>query len=263
MDWNEIIRALAMTQAKTVRPEGIFRDPIGMLNQVRWNIPMGQPMDQRTVADMNITLSPKSCLGRVALAAALVEKYFKSAELRYGEVWQDGLRDEMLLLYKENPEDITILEEVLIYEEPHAVLVCNGVQFDPIFTFIGRNLRHPVVQEFPVWEAIASSRFVSRAWMAEDMEEKSRNLSEAEKICPGTTLVMENLLGMYAAIGNIPAAVDIGKKLLQRRPTARLFFSMYSLTFEKKYFECLVERYGINVVDCIEKEVAAGESGAV
>ena len=104
------------------------------------------PLDQQEVVVNNLELNQKSCLGRLALAAAVAEKHFPGIKVFGAEVWEDGLRNRLLAMLKVDPslaDDPSFWRELLLYEEPHAVLYFQGRQYDPLETVLHEPIRHP------------------------------------------------------------------------------------------------------------------------
>src|SRR6056297_3149648 len=85
----------------------------------------GQYVDQRKMAEFNLDLDNRSCLGRVAQSAAVIEKHFPDINLHIGEVRKDWFAEKMLEMLALDPKrayDSSFMSELLMYEEPHMVL---------------------------------------------------------------------------------------------------------------------------------------------
>jgi len=185
------------------------------LGCIHWNHLCTGNFSQQDIAVMNLALDPHSCLGRIALSISLIEKYFPelTPEVRCAEVTSDFFRAQMLRQWSERYSSQKLppegwLEELLMYEEPHAILTIGGQQFDPLFCLFAGGIRypgeemvHPAVQEFSSWEAVTAFRLVSKANLLTNIEQKVDLLRKANSVCPGTCLVWQNLIGPLMLIG--------------------------------------------------------------
>ncbi|MFW5888164.1 MAG: hypothetical protein ACOCVY_00415 [Patescibacteria group bacterium] len=202
--------------------------------------------DQREIAKYNLELDARSCLGRLAQAAAIAEKHFPGSHLQAAEVRQDRLAEIMIKKLKENPkkmEDGSFMSELLMYEKPHMVLLVDGIQFDPLSLYAGWNIEHPKVAPFPLWEAIASSKLVSRSYLEKIPEIKSRILQMAESICPSTSLVRENVCHLLGIMGARKDLIKEVKWCVEARPCARNLAILYLLTEDLNVYYLLVISY--------------------
>lgn len=233
-------------------------NPFDLLKSVAWVIPQGTFPSQEEISQWNIKLDEKGCLGRVAQSAIIVEEVFPLASIMYGEVWQDALRNEILknLRQRIKTGEATKeeLEDILLYEEPHAVLMIDGRQYDPLSNQLGFNLEHPRVQRFPVWEAITAARIVSKAHLEKNPANKLELLTQAEKLCPRTMLVAENRAAAWWFAGHERRTLQALREILSRRPTARCLFSIWALTEDRKYLNWLNEVYSPLMAEILQKE---------
>lgn len=236
-----------------------YSNPKEALKNFPWNFGQGIEINQREMAEWNLVLDGRSCLGRTAQAAALIELHFPDSQIGYAEVISDHLRRDMIdqvhesLPYDEKLRD-EWLKEVLMYEEPHAVVIVDSEQFDPLSTIYPIEINHPKIQPHPLWEGVASSVKVAESWLENDPEKKLEILETAERICPGTTVVEENKAGILITLGKIDEAIDIMKDLLERRPTARTLFCLYLLTQDEQYKQRLDKEYTPYMIDILKKE---------
>ncbi len=250
MDIVQEIRELAYEQAKGLSCQ-IKSNPIDTLKTIQFEVSIVQEVNQEKIANLNVNLEPGSCLGNLVQAAVVAEKYFPGAKIEMAEVWEDFLRNFMLEMLKKNPStryDSSFMRELLMYEEPHAVVLINGVQFDPLSVQLGQDIEHPRIQLFPLWAGIANSFLVSNAWLEPDPEKKLRILERAEKICPETTLVAENIAEPLELLGKIDETIKKVKWALKRRLCARTLYVLYSLTEDKVYYNQLINTYTEEIV---------------
>jgi len=204
--------------------------------------------EQKTLAEMNLELDPKGCLGRTALAAALVEEYFPDTRLQYAEVNRDYFRDMLLWQWRALYNNLLLpgddwIEEFLIYEEPHSVLIVDGKQFDPLFCVYASQtggsieaLEHPSITSFPLWEAMVAARMTSEAWLIQDKKRKLEKLREAERVCPGTAIVKQNLIEPLLDMGTVDGydeALRGVRDLCDNRPTVRSFLALEEVFGER------------------------------
>lgn len=242
---------LAYEQASKVN----FRSglsPLETFLSIEFFIPRSQFVDQETVAKQNLELDPQSCLGRVAVIAAIMEQYHSKTSLLLGEVWNDYFKELMIRKLRIAPslaDDPSFMQELLMYEEPHAVIVADGVQqLEPLSLEFGELIKHPTVETFPLWEALAASATVSEAWLENDPSKRLVLLNQAEEVCPGLTLVIENMVESYELLGRLDEAIASVRWALKRRPCARTLYVMHLLTKDPQFYERLVENYTDKIV---------------
>ncbi len=229
------------------------------LRNFPWNFETGVNVDQRQMSEYNLLLDGRSCLGRTAQAAALVELQFPKETVGCAEVLSDHLGGDMLtqvhdsLPYDEKLRD-EWLKEVLLYEEPHAVVTVDGKQFDPLSTVFPVEIEHPKVQEHPLWEGIASAMMIAEAWLEDNPDKKLQILENAEKQCPGTTVVAENKASALILLGREDEAVILLKDVLVKRPCARTLFCLWLLTQDDEYKQRLDKEYTPYMIEILKKE---------
>lgn len=229
----------------------ILSKPLETVKTIKFDIPRGQSVDQAIISAQNLELDQASCLGRVAQSAAVIEKHFKETDLTLAEVWEDNLRNIMLAKLDANESlvyDPTFMDELLMYEDPHTVILVDGVQFDPLSLELGFNIEHPRIKSFPLWESIVSSVLVSRAWLENDPSKKLEILETAESICPGLTLVKENIVSAYILLDETDKAIEAVKWCHEKRPCARMIYVLYLLTNERIYHDQLTKTYTKEII---------------
>jgi len=202
-----------------------------------------QISDQAELSRLNLELDPKGCLGRVALCFAIIEKHFPAEfeRFEYGEVTVDWFWLKLMKQWKDHYDPALTplpegwVDELLMYEEPHGVVVGKGgYQFDPLSVLmVGQQVWHPGAFTYEPWPAITSAMFVSQSLLAQNPLEKLRLLREAESACPGTCLVKQNRVLPLTMIGCNVEAAGILRNLASVRPSARLFFVLETLFGEK------------------------------
>jgi hypothetical protein len=245
MEIMEKVRNMAHEQAKKLTYK-TGTNPIEVLLSIKFNFKQAQTADQDEMIKANLSLADSSCLGRVAQAGAIIEKLFPLLRLEFGEIWQDRLASwliEDLAKYPKKKLDPGFMQELLMYEEPHAVLVIEGVQFEPLSNVLEIEINHPRVQSFPLWEGIASSYLVSLANTQTNQTKRLSLLDQAEKICPNTTLVKENQCESLESLGKLTELKDNLSWLLERRPVARTLYCAYLITKNPRHYQLLIEKY--------------------
>jgi len=90
---------------------------------------------------MEMVMSAQDCVGRAVLAAGLIQA--ENLELQFGEVLKDWFANYLL---QQDNQPLEVLKEVVYYEIPHAVVVINGKQFDPISAIlpVGLDITHKI-----------------------------------------------------------------------------------------------------------------------
>jgi hypothetical protein len=238
----------------------LHETPMATLRAYPWVISQGTAASQEQIMEWNFTLDTKSCLGRVARAIAIVERHFPHTHVGYGEVWSDYLAGRLLVQVHCKPEQAKalrcgMLEEVLMYEDPHAVALIDGEQFDPLSTVAQMGeIRHPRIEPFPAWEGVRSARLVSIANQEKDAEKRLKLLDDAERLCPGTVLVAENRVGPLLLLGRAAEATALLKTCLSRRPTARTLFVLWLCTEKQEYLEQLEQVYTPQMTELLRQE---------
>lgn len=227
-------------------------DPIQSLQALRWKIPAQGT--QIAVTEANLRLEPTYCLGRVALGAAYLERYFPTTRIEYAEVLTDALAN---ILKRTLSHSVTEdkLRELLQYEEPHCVLLIDGTQFDPLSIEVGFPIEHPRVAPYPIWEGVASGWLVAKSLSEPNADVRIKFLQEAEAMCPNTTLVAENKCAAYLSLNRYDEAETELKKAITKRPTARSLFCAYLLG-DSTAHRRLVQEYSVEMVSLLRREVA-------
>lgn len=229
-------------------------NPFQTLRKIDWDIPVDMEINQEIIARFNIELDKKSCLGRVAQSAAIIERYFPDCRLSYAEVLEDSLRNMMFDVLKKEGARESILKDILLYEEPHAVILINESQYDPISNVLGVNIRHPKIKIFSLWKGICSSWLVSKAFLHPNPSARLVILEQAQLLCPGTTLVAENKVGVFVMLDKVERAIFELEGLLEKRPTARTLFSLYLLTKNKTYYRKIKKIYSPLMIGILKRE---------
>ncbi len=259
---NEILREIEETRELAYKKsESIDYQPretlIETANAIPFDIPTGPLPEQDYIARKNIELDEESCLGRVAQAGAFIERLFPEADVKYAEVWKDRFAEILIDVLKKEPEkrfDPSFMTELLMYEEPHAILTINGHQYEPLSRKLGVNIEHPRIKEFGLWEGITSSRMVSKSNLESDPKKRLYILDKAEEICPGTTLVRENKAGILVYLDRTREAIESIEWLLERRPCARTLLTHYLLTGSMESYETLKNTYTEEIIKYIMPE---------
>ncbi|MFA5961466.1 MAG: hypothetical protein WC848_02170 [Parcubacteria group bacterium] len=235
---------------------GNHKDAVSLLRNFPFYFSTDQNISQLQIATYNLELDGRGCLGKVAQAGAVVEKEFPEVKLMLGEVLEDFFCNILLDILKKDPDQPdSFFEELLMYEEPHSVLVVDGKQFEPLSIPFERDVSHPKIKALPFWEAVTASRLISMAWLEKNPYRKIRILAEAEKICPGMIATKENLSSYLLLVDEEREAIKLAEETLSIRPTARSMYFLYLLTKDKKYIELVETKYSPVVVHLLEKEV--------
>jgi hypothetical protein len=232
----------------------LYGSPIETLKGLHFNIPVDDYFTQNDLTHMNLELDERSCLGRLAQASAFIEQNFSGSNFKYGEVWKDMLASILIKRLEDEPElgnDPTYLRELLMYEEPHSVILVNGNQYDPLSVGLDFEIVHPTVMGFDLWEGIASSYMVSESYLEQDLGERLKILDEAEKICPGTTFVRENTINPLYELGRTEEANTALEWVLERRPCARTLYVHHFLTESGESYQRLLKTYSNNIINPI------------
>lgn len=247
----------------------IFSDPLVTLFNFPWDLKFDAinansnffQESQKNIACHNLALNGRSYLGRIAQAAALVETQFSLRHLiTYGEVLSDRLRQDLLnrIRLEGLPENSIHREErlleILLYEEPHAVILVDGIQFDPLSTIYPIEIIHPKIQEHEIWSAIASSMLVSVAQLKDSPELKLEILEEAERLSPGLAMIVKNRAEAYLLLKQKAKAIVLLESFLIQKSCARTLFLLWRLTDNRDYYNWLCDEYTPSMVRILQKE---------
>ncbi|MEI7425832.1 MAG: hypothetical protein WCK16_02825 [Candidatus Moraniibacteriota bacterium] len=237
-----------------------FNNAFDLLKNFPFDFSTERGMSQQQIAFLNLKLDGCGCLGKVAQAGAMVEKKFPDAKLMFGEVLEDFFCNILLdMLKKEITQPDSFFEELLMYEEPHSVLLVDGKQFEPLSIPYQQDIAHSKIAVLPFWEAVTASILISTAWVEHNPHRKVKILAEAEMICPGMTAVKENLASCLLLLNRKQYSIKLAEEILVVRPTARLMYFLFILTEDEKYIKMIEEKYSSRVVDLLEKEVIENE----
>jgi hypothetical protein len=239
----------------------IFESPTRTLLEFPWRVGGQDPASQTQYATWNLELNPHSCLGKTAIAGLLCEKHFPDTELQGGEVLQDFFRDRMREQVNKNlPKDPQLkqewIEELLMYENPHSILLVEGKQFDPLFTPFDSPFTHPEVRELPFWEHVLASVFVAKSFQEHDLEVKLEKLDEASSICPNMLLSKEVRAGVLLSQQN-PKGIKLLREVQKQRPTADNLFALWVIdgySEESPYRRRLEEEYTEEVIRFLKRK---------
>ena len=233
-------------------------DLIHFLYSLSWNMPSGPAFSQKEMSQMNLDFDERGCLGRAIKAAVLAEKYFPHETIFYGEVLEDFFRNLMITNARpQNWQDESYLEEIIQYEEPHAVIMWGDYQFDALFKLIHpypENLKHPKVGKREVWPALYSSYLISHANSALEvykntgnLEEYRRVIQEAKNACPELSLVQEHQAILFFLLDRLDEAQKIAVKISEQRKDAKTLFFLWTITQDQFYQRKIAAEYGPNM----------------
>lgn len=227
------------------------------LKMIKFNIPVGCNLfTQREIAEQNIVLDQVSCLGRVAQSVAIVEKHHSGCNIEVAEVLEDYFQSIMMRELANDSKksyDDTFIQELLLYEEPHSVLVVNGVQFDPISVmFDADDIVHAKIMSNSSWKSICACVLVAQSHLVDSVQSKMDILVEAERLCPGLLVVAENMIGAHIMLGDVDEAMKMLNQLLTTRTSARTLYCIYLLTNDTNYRDKLVDTYTEGVFNYLE-----------
>jgi len=230
--------------------------PVEFLKWLPWEhlLPVDENISQEEFTRMNEELDPHGCVGRVTLAMWLLEKHFPWAAFQVGEVVVDDLAERMKVMIK-NQTDSQIRQEMaselLMYEDPHAILIVDGVQFDPLVR-LAPGLKHPYVKvcgEAP-WQVITAFLLNGRALEEGDLIARDILLQMAEIFCP-TRNIAQSRLACRVGLGD--CATKDFEKFLADGHNARAEYQMLQIFGDQRIFD----HYPQEVVDILDQEMEA------
>lgn len=253
----EDIKKLAYSQMDKLNITIIEHDPISTLTNIVWPESKSR-YTQLEVRQANFELNPTFCFGRAAVCLAVMEKYFSQYKTELAEVLEDGLAKLLLDQMPTNPET-SYLEEILMYEDPHSIVIIAGAQFDPIIVQHNLGIKHPRVNILPGWETILTEYYLSLYNNTDKLAEKIFYHAKAEKLCPKIVNIKENKIELMVSLGKSDAEIiALMKTILEIRPTARLLYSLHHFTGDEQYLNRLTNKYTNNIVPILNREVFNG-----
>jgi hypothetical protein len=206
-----------------------YSDPIDMLwKGVNWSKYIFAPMDQQKLQESNKVFDLHSCYGRIVLAVLLVEKYFPDSKIEIGEVVVDGLAQRMLKKITETTDPtkkMEIAQEILMYEEPHFIIVVDGFEFDPISVVMRHQINHPKVIKHDTWSAITAGYIMNEALCKYDLNARDIDLQMADLFCHLRS-IEQNRLGVAMAFNPIYSR-ERAEKFISVYPNARIMYIMW------------------------------------
>lgn len=195
-------------------------------------------------AELNLILDTRSCFGRTARCAAFAETYYNNdnkLELFAGDVIIDWFREvigeNMQAQILKHPE---MLNDVLMYEDPHVVLIINGEQFDPLSKIMGFPVIHPKVEKYPVWEYIHSGMLCSVCISTDDIAVKKIALQRAA-VYGSTIEYLYMLSHISILLDDIATVISTCEEILKKKKSARSMWVINSLN--GKYKDELTKEY--------------------
>lgn len=233
-----------------------FSDPVDMLwRSQNWDafIHPGYSVTQTELLSLNEKFDPRSCFGRVVLMVLMLEEFFPESKVQVADVITDALAVAMLDKIKTEENDVyrrEMAQEILMYEEPHAVVVVDGFQFDPISVVMRHQIKHPNVRLHDPWDAIATACIVNHALKNDDPVARSITLQRAALFCPNMRVLEQNQLVVKATL-DYPHTKDDCKKFISDGLNARILYFMWA------EYGCLdlFNHYPNEVIDALKEEV--------
>lgn len=201
---------------------------------------------------MEMVMSAQDCVGRAVLAAGLIQD--ENLELQFGEVLKDWFAD--YLLKERDNQPIEVLKEVIYYEIPHAVVVINEKQFDPISSVlpIGLDITHEI-QVMDLYAGILGMCAVNFANSQPfDQQEKIEFLEEIYSINSQSPTVARNLGGALLMLDK-----KVPQKLIETFSKHESLDSYLTQAIFKpeqrdNILEKIKSKYGENIFDFIKND---------
>lgn len=239
----EYAKNKALEQLRAFEPLTVEETAVDTLRKFPWGELLRGSYDQNKLVRLNLDLDPHGCLGRAALCCAIVEQYFRphmSRALEYAEICDDWFHYQLMKQWKSvyksgkvTPPE-TWLDELLMYEEPHGIILIHGEQIEPLASlFPDQDVQHFGFYRFPAWEAVTSAMVVSQALSVSDPTQRLDLLSKAELLCPETFLVAQARVQPLVELDRMDEALKTLHRLTKMRSTARVFFVLEEVFSEK------------------------------
>lgn len=214
---------------------------IGLFPDLLHNISIEDFDSVDDYADLNLNLSPKSCFGRLALAGAFAEKYYSISDLYACDVIEDWFR---VMVSKDMQTHIlkepSLINEVLMYEDPHLILMVGDAQFEPLSKVIGGYISHPKIEKYPLWELVLSGMLCAVVRTSNEISTKRLALQKA-KLFGETIELLYMQIFLSTLEEDFEQVVSLSEQLLKRKKSARAKHAIYALT--GKYRDELIKEY--------------------
>lgn len=223
---------------------------------------IGDFSDQ-AVRQLRSNFDPRTSLGNNALGLLLVETYFPESSVKVAEILKDQMRCAALNRMGYQRSHHTRMEmaaEILSHEGLRTILVIDGNQFDSKSILIRHPIQHPLIAQFPAWEAITASLVVDEALATSNPVAEGIHLQRAEIICPGMHMV--NLCRMMNAIklDDKRTLADLFETFRQHRNAAVLFVAWKYLD-SAEHERILKDIYPPEVIELLEIKFARIKEG--
>jgi hypothetical protein len=203
-------------------------------------------------ATLNLTLDPLGCLGRTTVAAAYVERYFPETSSMAGDVIDDFFWEILSHNRIQNiQEKQGYLEEILMYEDPHTILLVDDQQFDPLSNMTGMHVHHRNVEYYPVWDLAYSSMLCGVAGISHDVTIIEQALARASQYVQ-TIEVLYQKVRLGALLDNMDMVVENCDRIIAQKPSARALLTLYSVTGNNEYKDRLVNTYTESIFELIK-----------
>ncbi len=229
MSKNEIKeRARKVLENTGFRPgQSVWSD----LRSFPWDFSKQSSASVEVTSPLVMSLDPGCCFGKTVLAGLIAEAH--GVDVQFGEVRTDYLRNFMIHHIMRSlaggTYEESMLIELLMYEEPHSVILFDGeIQFDPISVVLRETILHPVVKEFPFWDAVLSAVVIAESFLEQDLRKRLDMIDKADRVCPGTSLVLE-ARAAHSVLTSDPGASDLILHATELRPTAAMFYALIEL----------------------------------
>lgn len=251
MDYLGHVRKLVEQRVAQLNPK-LEPDTWATLAGINWS-GMDGVADQSQVGRESMAFLPSNCLGRAAIAGYVLEHHFKQS-VELGEVRSDYLRNLLQGKVRAKSGDPTFLCELLMYEEPHAVAMVEGTQYETLSIALGHYIDHPEIASVPFWTGLTATWMVSLA-STQDPVMRLATLDAAEQICPALSVVAENRASALLLLDRDREAILLAEYCQTVRPTARTAYFLYLLTGEDRWATWLRDTYTEQMLDYLGKEV--------
>lgn len=202
------------------------------------------PYYQKPLGFLEMVENPNDCVARATLTAGLLQD--ENINLKFGEVLSDWFAD---LLLKQPDPALDVLEEAIYYEIPHAVIVINGIQFDPIASILPpRTKVEHKIQEMDLFKGLLGMCAVNFANSQPfDTVEKVDFLKEIHSINPESPTVARNLGGTLILLDKPMPPNLLATFSRQDSLDSYLTQAMFDPPSKNKILQKIKTRYGKNI----------------
>lgn len=243
--------------------------PRSILNSINWDFEAESLIgEDRLSAERGAFLAEESPLGKIAIAIAAIEKHFPSCKIEIGEIWEDGIVDDLVEEIKQGDNvNADAIKKLQLFDELRLVIYVDGEPFDYLAKRFNVTPKCLKVKMFPLWIYLDILRELNLA-RQEFYCICSGNsfFAQVEKIAEtfsDSCFVRESLrYSHFQKQGSDLEYVGLIREIIQIKVSISELYVMHTITKDDFWMKFLVSKYGDRVLDYIQAEIDEAEKYA-